>query len=254
MAEITGGCGARPQRKHAAVLRQWLKPAGARIADIGCGQGGTARLLARDGACVVGLDPQDAVLRRARGDAGARPGAAPGDPPPGDTAYVAARGEALPLATACLDAAVCFNALHHVPVARQDAALAEIHRVLAVGARLVVVEPIAEGAIFEMVQPVEDETAVRAAADAALRRAGAKSGWRLLHQSDYDAAVRYESFQAFRESVVAADPAREAAVARHEASMHRRFAAAAREAEGVFWLDQPCRLTVLETAAPTGVD
>lgn len=255
MGDPKTGTTVRPQRKHGEVLRLWLNPAGARIADIGCGHGGTTRMLARAGASVVGLDPQRAVLRQARGKADASGSAAgPDEALPGRANYVAARGEALPLATGCLDAAVCFNALHHVPVESQHAALAEANRVLSPGARLVVVEPIAEGAIFEMVQPVEDETAVRAAADAALQKAAAEPGWFLLHQSEYDAAVRHESFEAFRDSIVAVDPTREAGVARHEASMRHRFEAAAREAAGAYWLDQPCRLTVLEKAHAPGGD
>jgi ubiquinone/menaquinone biosynthesis C-methylase UbiE len=228
----------RPRRKHTAVLRDWLALAGARVADIGCGQGGVARILAREAASVIALDPQHAALlhaRKADDDAGTS----------GPIHYIAAGGEALPLADASMDTAVCFNALHHVPVEHQDAALAEACRVLRPGARLLVVEPIAEGPVFEMVQPVEDETEVRAAAYAALCRAAAQTGWRLLHESEYAAPVRHASFQAFRDNIVAVDPAREPAVRRHEAAMRARFEASARQADGAFWFDQPCRLTVL---------
>lgn len=232
----------RPYRKHTTVLREWLPLAGARLADIGCGRGGIARVLAREGAEVVALDPQPAALLHGRRNEDP-------DAVGGPIHYVAAVGEALPLAGACLDAAVCFNALHHVPVDRQDAALAEARRVLKPDARLVVVEPLAEGPNFEIVRHIEDETEVRAAAYEALCRVGRQAGWRLLHESEYVVAVRHASFEAFRDGVVAVDPAREAAVARHEDWMRGRFETAARAAEGAFWLDQPCRVTVLAKTA-----
>ncbi|RDD61161.1 class I SAM-dependent methyltransferase [Ferruginivarius sediminum] len=232
----------RPRRKHTAVLREWLPLAGARVADIGCGQGGVARILAREAASVIGIDPQHAALLHAR-EADDKAEAS------GPIHYIAAGGETLPLANASMDTAVCFNALHHVPVEHQDAALAEAWRILRPGARLLVVEPIAEGPVFEMVQPVEDETEVRAAAYAALGRAAAQTGWHLMHESEYAAPVRYASFQAFRDNIVAVDPAREPAVERHEAAMRARFEASARQADGAFWFDQPCRLTVLVKAS-----
>ena len=39
-----------PRRKHSAVLREILPLAGARITDIGCGDGGLVRLMTRAGA------------------------------------------------------------------------------------------------------------------------------------------------------------------------------------------------------------
>ncbi len=228
----------RPTRKHTAVLAEWLPGAGTRIADIGCGRGAISRVMARGGAEVVGLDPQLVALSKARAAE-----------PVGTIRYVAAGGEALPLVARCLEAAVFFNALHHVPSGLMDTALDEAARAVKPDGRAIVVEPIAEGPQFELVRPIEDETEVRAEAYRALHRAAATAAWSLEHESEYAAPVRHESFEAWREGVIAVDPRRAEAMAALEADMRERFHASARVAEGAYWLDQPTRLTVLRRAS-----
>jgi len=227
---------ARETRRHTAVLSELLGDlSGRRLADVGCGHGALARRLAAKGAEVIGLDPQETAVTAAMAadvDSGAH--------------FAAAAGEALPLPGGALDDVLYFNALHHVPARDLDAALAEAHRTLRAGGRLLAVEPIAEGAPFELTRVVEDETAVRAAADDALARAHAGAGWRLIARREYAAPVKYAGFQAFRDGLVKVDPAREAAVAAHEDWLRARFADWAREADGVFWLDQPTRATLLQ--------
>jgi ubiquinone/menaquinone biosynthesis C-methylase UbiE len=58
-------------------------------------------------------------------------------------------GERLPFAAAAFDLVLLFNSLHHVPVDRQGAALAEAARVLRPGGDLLVAEPLAEGPWFD---------------------------------------------------------------------------------------------------------
>lgn len=225
----------RPQRQHPEVLAELLGAvAGQRMADVGCGQGGLARRLAGWGAQVLGLEPQPAALNAARAyDAEAA------------VAWIAAAGEALPLADGCLDAAIYFNALHHVPVDRIDRALAEAQRTLAPGGRLLAVEPLAEGPVFELVRDIEDETEVRAAADAALARAPEQGGWQRTARVDYLAPVRHASFESFRDHIVAVDPARRPAVEAAAPSLRRRFHALARRGDDAYWFDQPSRATLL---------
>ncbi|MCY1143406.1 methyltransferase domain-containing protein [Actinoplanes sp. Pm04-4] len=89
-------------------------PPGARMLDVGCGEGRhTARLAARFGFDVLGLDPVDA------------PGV-----------HVAARATELPIATGSVDLIWCRDVLVHVtPLPR---AYAEFRRVLRPGGRAVV--------------------------------------------------------------------------------------------------------------------
>ena len=67
-------------------------PTAALVADLGCGRGATARLLAQAGHRVLALDSNPELLDAARG-----PGVCP----------LLARAEAVPLADACLDAVFC---------------------------------------------------------------------------------------------------------------------------------------------------
>ncbi len=223
-----------PLLKHGELLRDRLSLDGARVADVGCGEGGLVRMLTRAGARTIGIDCGTDQLARARQA-----------PPAGQETYVAAAGEALPLAAGSLDIVVYFNALHHVAVDRQDRALAEAARVLRPGGLLCVVEPLAEGRYFEVMQPVEDETAVRAAAYAALRRAAQSHRWQELEELRYRAAVRYPSFEAFRDGLIAVDPARHAAVERLEETLRASFFAAAERADDGFRFTTPFRLNLM---------
>ena len=223
-----------PLLKHTDVLRDRLPLRGARVADVGCGDGSLVRVMARAGAWVLGVDPGPRQIARARA-------AEPTDA----EAYVCAPGEALPLRDGCLDALVYFNALHHVPVERQAAALAEAARVLRPGGLLYVQEPLAEGGYFEIMQPVEDETDVRAHAYAALKSAAAGGDFEEEAEVVYRAPFRVKSPEAFLEGLIAVDPARRPAVEAAEASLRQAFLAAAEQRDESFWFEIPSRLNLL---------
>lgn len=223
-----------PLLKHTEVLRRRLPLEGARIADVGCGNGALVRVMARGGARVVGIDPGPQQLARARAAAAV-----------GDEGYVCAPGEALPLPDGCLDALVYFNALHHVPVAVQPAALAEATRVLRPGGLLYVQEPVADGDYFELMRPIEDETEVRARAYDALLAACDGPELDEIEEFVYRAPFRERSFEAFRDNIIAIDPARRPAVEAAEPSLRRAFLAAAEQRDDGYWFEIPSRLNLL---------
>jgi len=222
------------RRNHRDVLEETLALKGARVADIGCGNGRMTRVLAAAGAQVTGVDPVPAQLARAR-DAEAV----------ADEDYLQAGAEALPFADGTLDIAVFFNSLHHVPVELQDRALAEAARALKPGGLLYVVEPIAEGPHFEVVRPIEDETHVRACAHAALRRAADDGPFEQVAETVYLTANRYADFAEFRDHIVAVNETRRPAVERNKAGLRAAFAERAERRDGGWSLDQPCRLNLL---------
>ena len=223
-----------PQRKHSEVMRSHLDLAGARVADVGCGDGSLVRFMTREGAEAIGIDCTASQMARARAAE-----------PAGEERYVFAGGQALPLAGGCLDIVVFFNSLHHVPVELQGQSLAEAARVLKAGGLLYVMEPLAEGGFFELMRPVDDESYVRAKATEALAAAAASDAFTQELEDRYAAPFQYESFAACKASSISIDDSRRAAFEAHEIELAEGFSAIAEERDGAFWFYQPSRLNLL---------
>ncbi len=97
-------------------------PAGARVLDVGCGQGATVAFLrTRAGLRALGVDVSRILMAAGRGEG----------PPP----WAAARAQALPFAVGRFAALFCECVLSLLE--GPERALAEFHRVLAPGGRLV---------------------------------------------------------------------------------------------------------------------
>ena len=197
----------------AALLDELLDVRGRDVLDVGCGEGWLVRHLGVAGAAsVVGVDPLTVALARARAQ----------DP---SGRYLEARAEALPFDDASFDVTVLFNSLHHVGAPALDEALAEASRVLRPGGVLYVQEPLPEGAFFELMRPVDDETEVRAAAQAALARATSRpSGHlRIVEQREGVVTMRLADFEAWRRLVESVDPARLEMLDANESSLRSAF-------------------------------
>ncbi len=229
---------AYPQRKHSDVMREAVALKGAAVLDVGCGDGSLVRFMTRQGARTTGLEIDEGKLARARA---AEPAA--------DETYRVGRGEALPFEAGSFDLVVFFNSLHHVPAERHDAALSEAARVLPSGGRLYVLEPLAEGAFFALMRPVDDETEVRAAAYRALARARApaQSGglFTEVREYAYDSPYAYASFEALKDQVLAVDERRRAPFEAQEADLRARFETLAEHSSEGFGFSHPSRLNLL---------
>ena len=104
---------------------------GARVLDIGVGEGQSSVLLARERAYVTGIDVSGEALGRAR-ELARRCGVEP--------EFLRMAGEDLHFPDASFDAILCMSAYHHMDL---DRATREFVRVLRPGGRVVMIEPLA---------------------------------------------------------------------------------------------------------------
>ena len=217
----------------AALVDELLDVRGRDVLDVGCGEGWLVRHVRDSGAAsVVGVDPLGVALERARAE----------DPA---GRYVEARAEALPFDDGSFDIAILFNSLHHVETECLDEALAQAARVVRAEGVLYVQEPLAEGSFFELMRPVDDETEVRAAAQAALARATGSGHRRIVAQHDGAVAMRLADFAAWRRLVESGEPARREAVDANEPELRAAFERLSRPDGDGRVFGQPVRVMLL---------
>lgn len=218
------------------LIRETFAPlAGKAMLDIGCGTGTLTRALTQDGAAVTGIDPGGEALAKARSLVPA-------------ARFEAVSAEALPFPDGQFDGAVMMNALHHVPDPAK--ALSEAARVLRRDGRLVVIEPLASGTFFDALKPIEDETEIRAAAQAAIAGAVAEGRFACERDLTLDRRETFADIAAFFARVVSVDPARAESIRERRAEAEAAFAGATEPAaDGRFALVQPLRIHVLRPSA-----
>lgn len=223
-----------------ALLLETLAPvlAGARICDVGCGDGRLARSLVEKGAAsAIGVECSPRQLAKARAL-----------PETSGVSIVEGVAEALPLPDAGVDVVIFFNSLHHVPPPAMDAAMAESARVLVPGGLVYVCEPVAEGPFYALCRPVDDEAEVRAKAQAALKDTH-RHGLTVERDEIYRHVVRMPDFATFRDRLVSANAERDAIFARLEPQLRAAFERlAGRDDGGAFTFDQPGHMTLLRRA------
>jgi SAM-dependent methyltransferase len=200
------------QRRATDVMLDHLDLEGSRVIDVGSGEGGLVRWLRGQGADAVGVECGEVMRERAV--------AADPDHP---EAHVDGVGQDLPFDDGTADVVVFSYSLHHVPGDAMRTALEEAHRVLKPGGRLFVLEPVAGGPNFEVNKLIDDETEVRALAQAALDDAPG-IGFELLASDGFDASTVYADFAAWEHRMVGVDPSRADAIDDHRDELERRFA------------------------------
>ncbi|NQV48426.1 MAG: class I SAM-dependent methyltransferase [Rhodospirillaceae bacterium] len=224
-------------RQNADVLPSLIELKGKKVADVGCGDGSMTRLMTRQGAKVFGVECNSQMLERARAAK-----------PAGDEIYYQGVAENLPFEDGRLDVVVFFNSLHHVAPAHQGVALDQAARVLKPGGIAYVCEPVAEGAHFELMQPVHDETDVRAAAHKHIRNAE-DNGLTEEKEITYIHPATYENFKAFADRMVAINPGLEDRLDAVRAELEQAFSTLGRKGPKGYEFDQPMRVNLLRKPA-----
>ena len=221
-AGMTGG-----QVDAVSVLTDALKAAGAKdVLDVGCGDGGVARALSRRGFTVTGIDPSAAAVARATQRVPA-------------ARFLCARAEDLPAGLPLFDAAIFVNSLHHIPEAAMPAALLQAAAVLRPGGRLVVIEPLAQGSFFRIMQPIEDETRIRALARQAVERLILDRRLILRDLRHWSQESRFAGLEDFVGYLARVTPERVRVAARNQSSLARAWRDNIRSRDGMAVLTQP---------------
>jgi len=115
--------------------------AGAQALDVGCGFGRWTRFLAERGAEATGVDPTEGMLAAARRAS-----------PPG-ILYRGMSATALDFADGAFDLVTCITVIQHLEPTEQEAAVAELARVLKPGGEAVVLDLIDMGDRGKIVYP-----------------------------------------------------------------------------------------------------
>jgi ubiquinone/menaquinone biosynthesis C-methylase UbiE len=121
---------------------------GIRFLDIGCATGWAVRYVAatlRDEGEFYGIDISDAMIERARVQSRDF----------GNVHFYAANAEQLPLEDGSVDRAICTNSFHHY--FDPSMALAEIHRVLAAGGRIYIMDLTADDLLMRTIDRLARE-------------------------------------------------------------------------------------------------
>ncbi|RED53879.1 class I SAM-dependent methyltransferase [Aestuariispira insulae] len=216
------------------MLASTVELAGLRVIDVGCGDGRFTRFMASEGADVTGIECNAEQLA-----------AAGRHPPVAEERYVGGTGENLPAAPASVDLITFFSSLHHVPVGSQMKALMDAAIALRPGGLLYISEPLASGPSFEMFQPIDDETEIRAAAYDVIRDAattGLRARQEIIHQTE----DKYPDLESLEAEVIRIDPARAAIFEQKRPFLKARFHQFARETHnGDYAFAQPMRVNLL---------
>ena len=221
-------------------LAALLLPLGtARILELGCGRAEFTRALAArfPSSRITAMEVD--TLQHGRNLVEDRPA---------NVAFAAGGADAIPLPDAIVDVVLMLKSLHHVPVERMDAALAEIARVLVPGGFAYFSEPIYAGEFNAVLALFHDERAVREAAFAALVRAVASGRFELAAERFWRAKRRFAGFAEFDERLIRATHTEHRLSHATYAQVRERFERHL-AADGTATFDQPMRVDVLRRRA-----
>jgi SAM-dependent methyltransferase len=187
--------GELPLGSDLELIPRLLPLRGARLLELGCGEGIVARHLGETFpiAELIATEVDHAQHRKNLRA-----------PEPRRVRFRYGGAEAIAEPDGSVDAVLMLKSLHHVPVHLMAQGLREIHRVLKPGGLAYVSEPVYAGAFNDILRLFHDERQVREAAFAALREAVAGGLFELVDEVFFDGVSRFAGFGEFEERVLGA--------------------------------------------------
>jgi len=140
-----------------AIIDDRLELQGRFVVDAGCGSLKLARHLSERGASVLAVDPDPVQAKKNR--------AAEVIP---NVGFVESSADAIPVETGGTDGVIFSYSLHHIPTAMLPRVFDEVFRILKPEGFLYVLEPVADGALYDVMKLFHNETQIRAEAQTAL--------------------------------------------------------------------------------------
>ena len=201
-----------PRIDRETIIMERLRLDGARVIDVGCGEGWLTQLVAGKVDSVLGIDPSATALARANAENTAT-----------NATFLLASAENLPLEQSSAEIVVFYNSLHHVAAAVQDQAFEETARVLVQGGVLCIVEPVASGAAYELFQPVEDESAVYASSQKLIQAVANEIEFQQLHEELFLDSYIYRDFEDFLDDLLVVDEHRAELLSTRMEMLRQRF-------------------------------
>jgi ubiquinone/menaquinone biosynthesis C-methylase UbiE len=185
---------------------------GARVIDIGCGEGWLTHLIAPKTVSTIGIDPSSIAIGRARASECA-----------GKGIFIQASADDMPLEPASVDIAIYYNSLHHIPEGIQGTAISETARVLSPGSLLCIVEPEAKGSCYELFQPIDDESAVYVTTYNLILATASGDEFERIHEEHFLDGFIYRNFEQFLDTALVVDAQRAGVVEELEDKMRVLF-------------------------------
>ncbi|MFK8079469.1 MAG: class I SAM-dependent methyltransferase [Granulosicoccus sp.] len=167
------------------AIDQFLSIDGLSLVDAGCGGMHLSQALAARGATVLAIDPDPVQAQKNQSAT-----------PMANVSFAQTGAENVPADPHSVDGVLFPYSLHHIPANLYPEVFREIHRILKPDGFVYAMEPVATGALNEVMRLFHDEQQVRQSAQEALDHFGQK----YFTQSDiisYRVPIQYQSWEEY---------------------------------------------------------
>jgi len=173
------------------ILDELLKLKGAKVLELGCGKADKTRVIAKQATSILALEVDEIQLANNMQIS---------DLP--NVIFKYGVAQKIDAADAEFDIVLMFKSLHHVPIEQMDNVFSEIQRVLKPEGLAYISEPVFAGDFNEVLRLFHDESTVREAAFAAVKRAVSSKKLSLVTQKFFLSEMHLENFEQFEEQIL----------------------------------------------------